>query len=83
MDYNPFAVNPITEQRPPDPPAWTAFDDHLLYTVRVVHDLMQGRLPERRPVPSAARLAPWELSLAMGPASASPWPISRKASRVS
>ncbi|MEV7523751.1 hypothetical protein [Streptomyces sp. NPDC091371] len=73
MDYNPYAVKPITEQRPPAPPAWTAFDDHLLYTVRVVHDLMQGRLSERRPVPSAARLAPGELSLAVGPASRFTW----------
>ncbi|MFK0252148.1 hypothetical protein [Streptomyces sp. NPDC090445] len=70
---NPYAVKPIAQQRPPAPPVWTALDDHLLYTARVVHDLLQGRLSERPPVPSAARLEPGELSVAVGPASRFTW----------
>ncbi|MEV7416654.1 hypothetical protein [Streptomyces sp. NPDC089919] len=71
MEYNPYGV-----QQQPAPPAhapWTALDDHLLYTCGVVYDLMQGRLAERRPVPTMARLVPGELSLAVGPAARLTW----------
>ncbi|MEU7644660.1 hypothetical protein [Streptomyces huasconensis] len=55
------------------PPPWTPLDDHLLYTCHVVDDLTRGRLAHRPPVPSMARLAPGELSVAVGPASRSTW----------
>ncbi|MGW2229912.1 hypothetical protein [Streptomyces formicae] len=48
-------------------------DDHLLYTCHVVSDLVQGKLAERSPVPSMARLGPGELSVAVGPAARSSW----------
>lgn len=55
------------------PTPWTALDDHLLYACFVVDDVAQDRLGERSPVPSMARLAPGELSLAVGPASRVTW----------
>ncbi|MFE0105875.1 hypothetical protein [Streptomyces sp. NPDC059009] len=48
-------------------------DDHLLYTCHVVEDLVAGRLADRTPIPSMARLAPGELSLAVGPAARATW----------
>jgi hypothetical protein len=52
-------------------PPWGPLDDHLLYTCGVVHDLTQGRLAHRPPLPTTTRLAPGELSLAAGPAARS------------
>ncbi|GHH50363.1 hypothetical protein [Streptomyces candidus] len=54
-------------------PPWGPLDDHLLYTCGVVHDLTQGRLHHRPPLPTTARLHPGELSLASGPAARSTW----------
>ncbi|MCX5196412.1 hypothetical protein OOK31_21350 [Streptomyces sp. NBC_00249] len=76
MEDNPYAVEPASGPMPPAAPAhapWTAFDDHLVHTCRVVHDLMHGRLSARVPLPSTARLAPGELSLAVGPAARLTW----------
>ncbi|WP_266976563.1 hypothetical protein [Streptomyces sp. NBC_00424] len=70
MECNPYAVKPVERRTAP---VWTALDDHLLHSVRVVHDLMRGRLSERPPVPTTAPLVPGELSLAVGPASRHTW----------
>lgn len=70
MDEHPYAERPVEGGRPP---IWTAVDDHLLYTCHVVYDLVHGRLAGRPPVPSVARLAPGELSLASGPATRYTW----------
>lgn len=69
MDDNPYEVEQSVEQ----PVPWTAWDDHLLYTCGVVDDLKHERLGARRPVPTMARMAPGELSLAVGPAARHTW----------
>ncbi|WP_328331437.1 MULTISPECIES: hypothetical protein [unclassified Streptomyces] len=52
---------------------WNVLDDHLLYTCGVVHDVAAGRIGERAPIPTRARLHQGELSLAVGPAARSTW----------
>ncbi|MEU6990007.1 hypothetical protein ABZ953_05010 [Streptomyces sp. NPDC046465] len=44
-----------------------------MYTCHVVDDLVRGRLGDRPPVPSTARLGPGELPVAVGPAARSTW----------
>lgn len=70
MDDNPYAVRQEIEQRPLP---WEALDDYLFYTCGVVRDLGQGRVAERPPIPTMARLEPGEQSLAVGPAARASW----------
>ncbi|MFD9904287.1 hypothetical protein [Streptomyces sp. NPDC059063] len=67
-------VEPYGARRPDGQPvAWSALDDHLLYTCHLVSDLVEGRLGGRPPIPTTARLEPGELSLAAGPAAQFAW----------
>jgi hypothetical protein len=62
VDANPYAVRP----RAGEPVAWTVADDHLLYACHVVYDLVVGRLGDRPPIPTTARLGLGEVPLAVG-----------------
>lgn len=69
MNADPYAVRPHAGQ----PVAWTVLDDHLFYACHVVHDLVEGRLGGRPPIPTTARLVPGEVPLAVGPALRLTW----------
>lgn len=55
------------------PVAWTQLDEYLWHTCDILADLVEGRLEERPPVATMARLDPDERALAVGPAELWVW----------
>ncbi|MEU7260627.1 hypothetical protein AB0B21_33185 [Streptomyces rimosus] len=62
-----------TTQQWADVSAWGPLDECLLYSVGVVHDYLHNGLQAHASIPTTARLAPGERSLAVGPGSRLTW----------